>query len=113
VPETKQQWLQESGMIRHIVMWKLKEEAAGASRAQNALLVKEWLDACRDAVPGILRFEAHVAQEGLESTCDVLLYSEFASRAALEAYNQHPLHQLLKTRVGPLRESRYCFDHEA
>ena len=97
-------------MIRHIVMWKLKEGTDGTTRAQNALQVKAWLDACRELVPGILRFEVAVAQEGLESSCDVMLYSEFASMAALEAYNAHPQHQVLKTRVAPLREARYGFD---
>ncbi|MCS0628224.1 Dabb family protein [Telluria mixta] len=100
-------------MIKHIVMWKLKEGAEHATRAENALRVKEWLDACRHAVPGILRFDAVIAQDGLEATCDVMLYSEFASREALEAYNAHPLHQLLKTRMAPLRESRHSFDYEA
>lgn len=100
-------------MIRHIVMWTLKEGPDGATRAQNARQVKAWLDACSDIVPGILCFEAVVAQEGLESSCDVMLYSEFASLAALEAYNAHPQHQLLKTSVAPLREARYGFDYQA
>jgi quinol monooxygenase YgiN len=99
-------------MIRHIVMWKLKDDAGVAARSQNARRVKEWLEACADIVPGILRFEAVLAQDGWESTCDVMLYAEFASRAALEAYNAHPQHQLLKARVAPLRDVRHCFDHE-
>ena len=99
-------------MIKHIVMWKLKEYANGAKKGENAVLVKELLDACSESVPGILKFEAVIAQEGLESTCDVLLYSEFESRVALDAYNKHPLHQLLKARVGPLREERHSFDYE-
>jgi quinol monooxygenase YgiN len=98
-------------VIKHIVMWRLKATQDGASRAENALKVKSWLDGCRDVVPGIVRFEAAVAQDGMESTCDVMLYSEFASQAALDAYNAHPAHQLLKERVGPLRESRHCFDY--
>jgi quinol monooxygenase YgiN len=100
-------------VIKHIVMWKLKDYAEGATRAENAVRVKEWLDACRDAVPGMLRFEAVVAEEGFEASCDVMLYSEFASRAALDAYNAHPLHLLLKSRVAPLREGRQCFDYRA
>jgi quinol monooxygenase YgiN len=100
-------------MIRHIVMWALKDGVDGASRRENALRVKAWLEACRDVVPGMLRFDAIVAQEGMEATCDVMLYSEFASREALDAYNAHPEHQLLKTRVGPLRESRHSFDYPA
>jgi quinol monooxygenase YgiN len=99
-------------VIKHIVMWKLKDGAGGASKAENALRVKELLDGCSQAVPGILKFEAVVAQEGLESTCDVMLYSEFTSREALQAYNRHPLHQDLKARVSPLREDRQSFDYE-
>ena len=43
-------------MIRHIVMWKFKE-SEGATREQNALMLKEKLEACRDAVPGIVHLE--------------------------------------------------------
>jgi quinol monooxygenase YgiN len=99
-------------MIRHIVMWSLKEGADGFAKPENALRLKAWLDECRDVVPGMLRFEAIVAREGFESTCDVMLYSEFTSRVALDAYNAHPEHERLKARVAPLREGRYSFDYE-
>ena len=99
-------------MIKHIVMWKLKPGSSGETRADNALKVQAWLEECRNAVPGMLCFEAVVAQEGMESSCDVVLYSEFASRAALDAYNVHPLHQQLKRRVAPLREERHSFDYD-
>ena len=77
-------------MIKHIVMWKLKEHAEGADRATNAQRMKERLDACATIAPGTLKFEVVLAQPGLEATCDVVLYSEFADRAALEAYLPHP-----------------------
>jgi hypothetical protein len=60
----------------------------------------------------MLCFEAVVAQEGMEASCDVVLYSEFASRSALDAYNVHPLHQRLKRLVAPLREERHGFDYD-
>jgi len=43
-------------MIKHIVMWKLKELAEGADRATNAAEMKRRLDACAQLVPGILAF---------------------------------------------------------
>lgn len=67
-------------------MWKLKDQAEGAGRAANALKMKSMLDACANLVPGILKFEAVVAQPGMEATYDVVLYSEFASKADLDAY---------------------------
>ena len=99
-------------MIKHIVMWKLKEHAEGADRATNAARMKTMLDACAALVPGILKLEAVVAQPGLEATYDVLLYSEFADRAALDAYQQHPDHVALKPFFGAVREARQCMDYE-
>ncbi|MBY0557228.1 MAG: Dabb family protein [Burkholderiaceae bacterium] len=99
-------------MIKHIVMWKLKEHAEGADRATNAARMKTMLDACAGLVPGILKLEAVLAQPGLEATYDVLLYSEFADRAALDAYQQHPDHVALKPFFGAVREARQCMDYE-
>lgn len=99
-------------MIRHIVMWKLKEAALGASRAENAVKLKERLEACRGIVPGILHLEAGLAAPGLESTYDVVLVSDFADKAALDAYQVHPTHQALKQFVAAVRDSRECVDYE-
>lgn len=99
-------------MLKHIVMWKLKDQAEGADKATNASKFKTLLEGCRDLVPGILKFEVALAQEGLEATYDVLLYSEFASRAVLDAYQEHPDHVAIKPFVAAIRESRQCMDYE-
>ncbi|GLU35641.1 Dabb family protein [Trinickia caryophylli] len=98
-------------MIRHIVMWKLKEQAEGATRTENALKLKEKLEGCRDIVPGIVRLEVGIAAPGLESTYDVVLVSDFADKAALDAYQVHPTHEALKAFIGAVRESRECVDY--
>jgi hypothetical protein len=97
--------------IRHIVMWKLKDHANGANRAQNAATLKEKLDACRDIVPGILRIEVGLATPDLDSTHDVVLISEFVDKAALDAYQTHPLHEAVKQFIGTVRDSRECVDY--
>jgi hypothetical protein len=99
-------------MLKHIVMWKLKDQAEGLDRAANAQKMKELLDACAGIVPGILKFEVALAQPGLEATYDVVLYSEFADRAALDAYQEHPQHVALKPFIGAVREARQCMDYE-
>ena len=93
-------------------MWKLKEQAEGADRAANAREMKRRLDECAHIVPGILAFEVVLAQPGLEATYDVVLYSEFTDKAALEAYAEHPDHVALKPFIGAVRESRQCMDYE-
>ncbi|MBP0599395.1 Dabb family protein [Herbaspirillum sp. LeCh32-8] len=99
-------------MIKHIVMWKLKDQAEGNDKAANIAKMKALLDSCANVVPGILKFEAVVAQPGLEATYDVVLYSEFESRAALDAYQDHPDHVAIKPFIGAVREARQCMDYE-
>lgn len=100
-------------MIKHIVMWKLKEHAEGADRAANAAKMKSLLDGCRDVVPGIVEFEVALAQPGLEATYDVVLYSVFADKASLDAYQDHPKHVAVKPFIGAVRLERQCMDYEA
>ncbi len=99
-------------MIKHIVMWKLKDHAEGADKATNMRRVKEKLEACRALVPGILTFEVALATPGLEATYDVVLYSEFASKAALDAYQSHPEHVAIKPFMSAVRSERQCMDYE-
>jgi heme-degrading monooxygenase HmoA len=99
-------------MIKHIVMWKLKDFAEGSDRAANAAKMKNKLDACANLVPGIRKFEVALAQPGLEATYDVVLYSEFDSKEALDAYADHPTHQAIKPFIGAVREARQCMDYE-
>lgn len=99
-------------MIKHIVMWKLKDFAENASRRENAEKMKLLLDACAHIVTGIVKFEITVAQPKFDATYDVVLYSEFVSKAALDAYNQHPQHQALKPFIAAIREARQSIDYE-
>ena len=100
-------------MIKHIVMWTLKDHAEGADRAANALEMKRRLDACAQLVPGILAFEVKLAEPGLEATCDVILYAEFTGQAALAAYGAHPTHQALVPFFKAVRTGRECMDYTA
>src|SRR3954462_3508968 len=99
-------------MLKHIVMWKLKEHAEGGDRAANAAKMKSMLDGCATLVPGILKFEAALAQPGLEATYDVILYSEFASKEALAEYAAHPTHKAIIPFIGAVRDERQCMDYE-
>jgi hypothetical protein len=99
-------------MLKHIVMWKLKDHAEGADRAANAVEMKRRLDACANIVPGQIKFEVTLAQPGLEATYDVVLYSEFENKATLDAYVQHPAHQAVVPFIGAIREGRQCMDYE-
>ncbi len=91
-------------------MWKMKPQAEGADGPANAAKVKALLDSCKDLVPGMLAWEVALAQPGLEATYDVVLYSAFADKAALDAYQEHPHHVAMKGFIGAVRAERQCMD---
>jgi Stress responsive A/B Barrel Domain len=43
----------------------------------------------------------------------VVLYSVFASRAALNDYQDHPIHKSISAELGAMRESRMVLDYES
>jgi hypothetical protein len=89
--------------------WKLLVQDIGGIRDG---LMKALLDACSDVVPGIHTFEVALAKPDFDCTYDVVLYSEFDSLAALQAYQDHPQHVALKPFVGAVRLDRQCMDYE-
>ena len=44
-------------MIKHIVMWRLHDQALGRTKSQNVQLIKEKLEALEDVSAGILKVE--------------------------------------------------------
>ena len=97
-------------MIKHVILWKIKDDLDKVAVAQG---VKEGLEGLVGVVPGLTK--AAVITEGLDSsTADVMLDSEFESVAALNAYKNHPAHVAVADgRVRPYMEVRLCMDYEA
>jgi hypothetical protein len=96
--------------LRHIVMWTLKEEAEGQTRAQNMETAREVLMRCSSLVPGIEQFEVGLKTDGLDCTCDVILNSVFKDEAALSAYQNHPDHIAIKPFMKAIVAQRQCMD---
>ncbi len=99
-------------MIKHIVMWTLKDEAAGADLAANALKMKELLSALRGLIPVIVDLEVGLDVFAASPACDVILYTAFATRADLDTYQAHPEHQKVVGFVKQVVASRSVVDYE-
>lgn len=100
-------------MIKHIVFWKVKDEFEGQSKAQIKQQMKDMLEHCGRVIPGVVALEVALAGSELEATFDVVLYSVFESKAALDAYAIHPEHEKLKAYVAKVRTARECMDYQA
>lgn len=99
-------------MVKHIVLWSLKNSAAGRSREANAVLMKEKLEALAGIIPGLLRIEVGIDIGRSEQSFDVALYCEFDSLASLGAYQSHPAHQAVVSFIREVREDRWVVDYE-
>jgi len=99
-------------MIKHIVLWKLKDYAEGASKKENALKVKKVLEDMVGKIPGIITLEVGLNFETSDAASDIALYSEFESREALDAYQIHPIHVKVKDFISSVRTERRVADYE-
>jgi len=99
-------------VIKHIVMWKLKPEAEGADALANARRIQAELEALRGRIPGMLAIEVGLDVERSAAAYDVVLYSEFESKAALAAYQAHPEHAKVAAFIGKVRQERVVVDYE-
>jgi len=85
-------------MVKHIVVWKLKNEAHGNDCQTNATLIREKLLALREQIPQILTLEVGFDVSRSAISGDVVLYSEFGDMNALAEYQVHPAHEALNIR---------------
>ena len=100
-------------MFKHIVCFKLKDSAEGASKAENAKQIKTRLEALQGRIPGLQKLEVGINVVQDAAAYDIALYSEFASREDAEKYQSHPEHQAVAQFIGRVREARVVVDYEA
>ena len=92
-------------MVKHIVLYKLKE---GVNHAEAVETIRSVLEPLVGQIPGLLHLEVRQAFSGM----DYALYSEFESREALESYAVHPLHLEAKTHFHHFLATRVAADYE-
>ena len=99
-------------MVKHIVMWKLKEFAEGYKKKDNINILKDKIENLKKVIPEIRHIEVGVNFNPSDQAFDVALYSEFENRKALELYQNHPEHRKVARFVGKVRSDRKVVDYE-
>lgn len=98
-------------MVKHVILWKLKEELTEEEKVAIKASIKEGLEGLKGKIPGLL--EITVYTEGLASSnADLMLDSAFESEEALKNYAVHPEHVLVANgKVRPYTALRSCLDY--
>ena len=99
-------------MIKHIVMWKLKEMEETQKIAAMEKIKKN-LEDLNGQIEGVVSIEVGIDFLQSDASYDVVLYSVLKSKEALENYQAHPLHVKVATEtIKPLIKSRIVVDYK-
>ncbi|MBM3820717.1 MAG: Dabb family protein [Acidimicrobiia bacterium] len=99
-------------MIKHIVFWKLRDDLQGAARDERLHAIKEGFEKLQGVIPGLRHIEVGFDFLRTPESVDIVLYSEFESREALEGYANHPGHLAMLPVVREVRIERRSGDYE-
>lgn len=99
-------------MIKHIVMWKFKDYAEGATKQENILKVKAMLEALPEKIDFIREMQVNVNINPKEGMYDAVLTSAFDTLEDVERYRVHPEHKKISSFVALIREGRASVDYE-
>lgn len=99
-------------MVKHIILWQLKDELSAEEKKVIKAEMKESLEALVGKIPGLLDVKVQI--EGLASSnAEVMLDTSFTDEAALKVYATHPEHVAVADgKVRPFTKTRLCLDFE-
>lgn len=103
-------------MIRHVVMWKLKEEAEGASKSKNAEKMKLILEGLKTSIEEIKNVEVgiNITKEDEEpgEAFDVVLISDFETELDYTMYTRNAQHKKAIKFINSVIEERFFVDYK-
>lgn len=99
-------------MVKHVILWTLKEELSISEKEDVKRGIKEGLEGLAGKIPGLLDIKVNI--DGLPSSnADLMLDSTFENQEALKGYAVHPEHVAVADgKVRPYTAIRSCLDYE-
>lgn len=103
-------------MIRHVVMWKLKDEAEGASKQKNAEKMKLILEGLKINIDEIKNVEVgiNISEDDDEpgAAWDVVLISDFETDLDYTMYTRNEHHKKALKFINSVIEERRFVDYK-
>ncbi len=98
-------------MVKHIILWKLKDEYNEEERTVIMNDIKSGLEGLAGKIPGLLDIQVRFDKLP-SSNVDIMLASSFTDEAALKGYSVHPEHMAVAVnKVRPYTALRSCMDY--
>lgn len=100
-------------MIRHIVMFKIKENADNKSKAELLAKADLLLQNFEEEIEPLKKFNYAVnSDEAPDSNYDLVLICDFDTINDLNEYQNHPKHLEFGKFIVEVRENRACIDYD-
>lgn len=99
-------------MIKHIVMWRVKDKALGKTKEENIVEIKNMLENLEKYIAELKYIEVGINIENLTGSHDVILNTTFEDEAGLNAYQIHPKHLESAKFIRQVVMDRTCVDYE-
>ena len=103
-------------MIRHVVMWKLKDEAEGATKEKNAEKMKLILEGLKVNIDEIKSVEVGINitedDEEAGTAFDVVLISDFETELDYTMYTRNAHHKKAIDFINSVIEERHFVDYK-
>ncbi len=99
-------------MVKHIILWTLKDELSDKEKEDVKNGIKTGLESLKGKIPGMMEIAVRI--DCLPSSnAEVMLDTTFETVEALKAYGINPLHvAVADTKVRPFTKIRSCMDFE-
>ncbi|NDV65856.1 Dabb family protein [Bacteroides sp. 224] len=98
-------------MVKHIVIFKLKEEISNSEKLIMMNKFKEAIEALPAKISVIRKIEVGLNMNPAENW-HIALYSEFDSLDDVKVYSTHPEHVAAGKIIADAKENRACVDYE-
>ncbi len=92
-------------MVKHVVMWRYRNK-------NDIEIARVQLEGLKNRVPSMVGLEVGVNYQGSTASYDLVLITEHEDRAALDAYQDDPIHGEVKAVLGKLDSERVVVDYE-
>ncbi len=99
-------------MVKHVILWQLKDELSDTEKAAVKAGIKEGLEGLAGQIPGLVDIRVNI--DALPSSnADLMLDTTFETAEALNGYSTHPAHvAVANSKVRPYYKTRVCLDYE-
>lgn len=99
-------------MVKHIILWTLKDSLSEEEKIQIKKSIKEGLESLKGVVPGLTDIKVQIDGRLASSNADLMLDCTLESEEALKGYAVHPAHvTIANSRVRPFTAIRSCLDY--